>query len=369
MMRICPRPSRPPVPRRKAWWLLALAAVLSAAVLFCESGTPAFSGGDEAAAAVRQTQAAYEEIRRLRLEKSIAIDRAADPGGTGLIGVEYSDLTTSMGDLSAKQASVNPVFAGLLVDWLKKAGVRRGDVVAASFSGSFPALNAAALCAFDAIGAEPIIFSSVGASVWGANIPSFTWLDMEKRLTERALVRSRTLYASLGGIADTEGGLDGTGIALAQAAIGRHGARYVPEGTPKTVSRDAGRRMEIFFGRGKPKAFVNVGGNVTSLGWIPQAALLGSGPLRKVPHSDSPSRGVIFRMHERGVPVIHLLNIRQMAARFHIRDLRGEDPERYFAREQSRHQAVLAGALMIWLALAGLFLFLEFGRDPGPVQG
>ena len=42
---------------------------------------------------------------------------------TGLIGVEHSVITTSIGRLEAKRTSVNPNFAGLLVLFLNKCGV------------------------------------------------------------------------------------------------------------------------------------------------------------------------------------------------------------------------------------------------------
>ena len=105
-----------------------------------------------------------------------------------------------------------------------------------------------------------------------------------------------------------------TGIVEGEAAIARTGTPYLREGTPATVERDALRRMDLYFADGRPAAYVNVGGNVTAIGWINETHLLDNGLLRRFPATDAPKRGLLFRMHERGVPVIHLLNIERLAA-------------------------------------------------------
>lgn len=293
--------------------LTALAFTLATYVV-----TPAVVLDADAAQAIRQMKTGMRELKAMRLGLGIALDPALDPAGSGLIGVEYSDLTTTLGDLRAKQTSLNPQFAGLVVAWLKQAGVRRGDSVALSFSGSFPALNLAALCACDTLNLNAFIISSIGASTYGANIPGFTWLDMEYLLLSKGIVRCRTRYASLGGIMDTGGGLDETGIAVGEAAIARHGAEYLHEGTPRTVIPDVERRMRLYTAGGIPKAFVNVGGNVTSLGWVSEAAFIENGLMKRIPACSSPQRGTIFRMFESGVPVVHLINIQRLAAAYHL---------------------------------------------------
>lgn len=342
----------------KARVLAAVAALCAVSVLVLQWLAPGFELDAISVRAAKQTQIAYAAIRELRLEQGIAIDPELDPGKTGLIGCEYSDLTTTVGDLTAKRTSVNPAFSALIVHWLESAGVQPGDTVAASFSGSFPALNAAALCAFDALGVNAIVFSSVGASVYGANIPGLTWLEMEKRLHERGVVRNKTSFASYGGIVDTEGGIDATGFALAWSAIAKHGATFVEEGSPKTVERDAKRRMELFFRSGKPKAFVNVGGNVTSFGWIPEASLLSNGLLRRVPSTKSSQRGTIFRMVEAGVPVIHLLNINRLAARYHL-EVYSQDGSIDMRMQQTgkRKWFMLCLLFALWLFAAVLLMF------------
>lgn len=272
----------------------------------------------EAKQAVRQMKAAMLELKLMRHSLNIPLTLELDPALSGLIGVDYSDITSTLGDLRAKQTSLNPMFSGILVMWLKQIGVKEGDTVDLSFSGSFPALNLAAHCACDVLKLKTFIISSVGSSTYGANIPKFTWLDMEAHLFEKGLIHSRSRYASLGGIMDTGGGIDETGIDAGERAILRHGAIYLKEGTPRTVIPDVERRMRLYKEKGTPKAFINVGGNVTSLGWVSEAALLNNGLISRLPACSSPQRGTIFRMFELGIPVIHLINIERLAADYHL---------------------------------------------------
>ena len=134
-------------------------------------------------AAARAAQRGFEVVRTARIALG-EINLEVDPLATGLIGPLMSPVTTNHGHLGAKQISVNPNFAALLVQYLKRADVEAGDVVALGLSGSFPAINIAALTAVEAIGAQPVVISSVSASQFGANDPRLTWPDMERVLVE-----------------------------------------------------------------------------------------------------------------------------------------------------------------------------------------
>ncbi len=137
-------------------------------------------------------------IRAAREAMGIGVDLNLDPNNTGLIGMEYTDLTSTLGSLSAKRTSLNPQFAGLVLSLMRQAGAKRGDRVAISFSGSFPALNRAVLAACAELGLNPTIICSVGASAYGANIPGLTWLDMERILFEKGKIGYRSAFASIG---------------------------------------------------------------------------------------------------------------------------------------------------------------------------
>jgi poly-gamma-glutamate system protein len=70
---------------------------------------------------------------------------------------------------------------------------------------------------------------------------------------------------------------------------------------------------------GRPlRLFVNVGGTSASLGRSSAILRLRSGWLPPQPFDIGPERGLVARMVERGVPVLHMLNVRDLAASWGI---------------------------------------------------
>ena len=134
-------------------------------------------------------------IRALRLEKGLALDRTLDPNETGIVGEEFTPLTTSLGDVAAKRTAANPAFASVVATYFERAGLKRGDAVAIGGSGSFPAFVLASLCAARALDLRPLLIYSVGSSMYGANIPGFTFIDMLARLRADGLLP----YSIVGG--------------------------------------------------------------------------------------------------------------------------------------------------------------------------
>jgi poly-gamma-glutamate system protein len=57
----------------------------------------------------------------------IVIDPLLDPSETGLIGMEYNHLTTTVGSLPSQRTSTQPTFAAAIVELLAQARVRAGD--------------------------------------------------------------------------------------------------------------------------------------------------------------------------------------------------------------------------------------------------
>jgi poly-gamma-glutamate system protein len=321
MGKTCHSPLRKSMVSMRGLTILAFCAVAALAYLEAARWFQPESRQGEKKEAAQLMQCAMQVVRAEKLKLGIPVDRFADPNGTGMIGTAYNDITTTHGSLVSKRTSTSPAFAAAMVAMLDQAGVRPGDSVAVSFSGSFPALNIAVLSAAKALNLRPVIISSVGASMYGANQPSMTWLDMERVLFERGLFPYRSLVASLGGIVETGGGLDGTGIAEGLAAIKRNKIPYWEESSSGALRADIERRLALFdraLGGRRPAAFINVGGSLTSLGSGLSVRRLPTGLVEKWPVSRDPERGFLLRMAERDVPVIHLLNIRSLAVRYGI---------------------------------------------------
>ncbi len=263
--------------------------------------------------ASRRAAAAFAALRAHRGLEDGTIDLVNDPAGTGLVGPEFSLITNSRGELEAKLTSLNPNFAGLLVQYCRQAGLRPGDPVAVAVSGSFPGLNIGLYAALEAMGVEPVVITSVGASMWGANDPDFTWLDMEALLAARGIFRTRSAAATHGGGNDMGRGLSPEGRRLIEAAAERNG---VPMLASANIEDAIARRMAFYdeaAGGRAYKLFVNVGGGVASIGSSHNRLLLPAGLSFDLGEHNWARKGSLVLFAERGVPVIHLLNLTGLA--------------------------------------------------------
>lgn len=266
--------------------------------------------------AARLMEKAEAALRDCRARKGIPADASADPNGTGIIGFESSPVTTSLGNLAAKRTTANPDFAALVVSLLDEAGVLRGDAVAVGASSSFPALIIAALSAARAMGVEPLVISSLGASEWGANIPGFDWLDMADCLRSAGLLEGRPIALAIGGEGDVGRDMSPAGRDFLTARIRASGILFVecPDLRANVESR-LGIYADAAAGR-PVKAFINIGGSSANIGTNAEVLKLRSGLVRDAYVPAPVERGVLQAMAARGVPVIHLLNIRGLCERY-----------------------------------------------------
>jgi poly-gamma-glutamate system protein len=254
-------------------------------------------------------------IKALRQEKAIPIDRALDPNQTGIVGDEFTPLTTSVGDAAAKRTAANPAFAGVAAAYFERAGLRAGDAVAIGGSGSFPAFVLAALCAARALDLRPVLIYSIGSSMYGANIPGFTFVDMLARLREGGLLPYPITAVAPGGEHDGGRGVlfDEDGTTLIDEA--RRSGLPLVEGA--TLADRIRRRLQIYdeAAGGRPiRCFVNVGGATANYGDTAASLDVLPGLVLRVPVlPSSPSRGLLFEFAARGVPVVHLLHVKGLA--------------------------------------------------------
>ncbi|HVP92070.1 MAG TPA: poly-gamma-glutamate system protein [Terriglobales bacterium] len=285
-----------------------------AAMNFTGGGT---SLGREMTAAARLMARAEAAVRECRSATGLRPAAAADPNATGLIGLETSPITTSLGDPAAKRTTTNPDFAALVVSLLDEAGVRRGDAVAVGASSSFPALVIATLAAARAMGADPLVISSLGASEWGANDPAFTWLDMAECLSRAAgPLDVRPVALAVGGEEDVGRNMEPAGRALLIERIRASGLPFVDEAG---LAANVAERVRLYAGAagGRPlRAFVNIGGSSANIGTNAEVLKLRPGLVREVFIPPPAERGVLQEMAARKVPVIHLLNVRGLCRRY-----------------------------------------------------
>jgi poly-gamma-glutamate system protein len=280
------------------------------------SGAAIEAAADRADSSVRR---AARLIYAAKTEAGVFVDRGGPPDEVALIGSEWTPLVTTLGSLEAKRLAASPAWARVLTRELARAGVGEGAVVAAAFSGSFPGLNLAVSCAVQALGARLVAVSSVTASTWGATDPGFTWPEIEARLVDAGMIRPVSVAISIGG--DGDRGLDLEAEArtiaesIAERTAPRLGAVLL---RPATADAAVQQRVDALttHARGRPLAvFVNVGGTMAALGRTEGVLRLRTGWVTDAPPADL-GDGLLGYYAHRGTRVLHLLNIRDLAARW-----------------------------------------------------
>ena len=316
---------------------LATAAILAVTMAICAETILRWSFGSVGSGSPLSTEkelaarAARAEELMVKAEKLLheAKRRAGLPIPDGLtsrdsafLGEELTSLVTTLGNLEAKRLAANPRWAGTLTYKLHQQGVRAGDVVTASFSGSFPALNTAVIAACSVLQARLLAISSVTASNWGANQPGFTWPEIEVRLVQAGLFAPASVAVSIGGAGDRGEDLEPDARAqAAQIQLASARALQAEVLSPEDLRKAVGQRMRIYRlagNRARPVLYVNVGGSTASLGASLAILRQRSGFLQALPFDLSSDRGVIAHFTEMGVPVLNLLNIRDLAFRWDI---------------------------------------------------
>ena len=297
---------------RRDGLLIAAAVVLYAGYLCIGqfSSESQSSWHEEKLAASRLAQQGMAAVKAEKRARGIAIDRLSDVNETGLIGIRYSGMTTTLGVLEAKRTSTHPDFAAIAVDLLKQCGAQAGDRIAVNLSGSFPALGISVLSAARVMNLRAVVMASLGASMWGANDPAFTWLDMAHVIHERTEIRTRMAAVSLGGAGDVGMDMDDEVREQLRARIKTSGIPFIDE---PDFARDIARRMELYLADGTPVCLVNVGGNLASGGATGDYGALRPGLIRSQAEAPSRTGGLIGAFLERKIPVIHMLDIKAMA--------------------------------------------------------
>ncbi len=104
---------------------------------------------------------AQRTLHEKRVSLGTASPRSIDPSDSGLIGVEWSTITTTAGDLGSKILSVKPGWAVVFRRWLDNEGLTRGDRITILSSGSFPGLAVSAIAAAESLDLESNLLVSL----------------------------------------------------------------------------------------------------------------------------------------------------------------------------------------------------------------
>jgi poly-gamma-glutamate system protein len=267
---------------------------------------------DKMLAAAMLTEEAFAVVDSVKRADGHVLPGDSQLPWLALLGEDYTPLTTTLGSRPAKEVSTNPGWASVMVRLLSGAGVVEGDTVAVLVSASFPALAVATLAALHELGAVPLVMSSLGASSYGANIREGTWLDWESWIRDAGIMDVRSVLVTPGGEQDAAIGLPQEGLVWLREAARRNGAdmkRYA------SLNEAIAARMKLLASH-RLEAIVNIGGGHASMGGCPHAASLPVGLWKAASGCSCPDRGVLTRSAEAGLQVIHLLQVRQLAATY-----------------------------------------------------
>jgi poly-gamma-glutamate system protein len=221
---------------------------------------------------VEASNTTYEAFRLTQdffMSKGYLCKNIGDVSCTGLIGLSMSEITTDSGDLYSKRSSVNPNMAAIFVEWLSELNLKKGDIVALQETGSYPALDIAMLSAIKTLELKPLIIFSVGASQFGANRANFTWPDIYKNLVEKGLFDYDILGATLGGSRDNGYGMTPAAVLKLNDSIKRNGYKTINIPYHHATTTSIKTRIDMYknaVGDEKIKAYINVGGNMASIG-------------------------------------------------------------------------------------------------------
>lgn len=342
-------------PSRLPDWVLVVVALLSIGGFYLFEHTKRrvkVKDYELKLAAAQATYRAFDEVRNIRDELNWPIDTLYDPLKTGLIGHQYSPITTRRGELTEKILTTNPNFAAIVVELFKKAGIKEGDMVGIGWNGSYPGLNIAVLAACKAMHVRPVAITSNESSMWGANDSMLTWLHIEKRLADKKIFDRATLWATIGGDDDNGLGVTQHGVDLIIRSIQDNGfelRRF------QYLDDDVRSRIDSY---GDIKAYINIGYNPASYG--PAGVRIEPGAIRH-PRWKGEVKSVLQYYMAQGKPVINFVSIDEIVSDYidPQKFMEGTAPGDNRIFYEMRYSLAITGlvVLVIGIILFGLIRF------------
>lgn len=287
--------------RKNARLLYILAGVLLV-LWFLPSRTVITSEEEDLWNRVRSAQ---DYMYEWRSSNGVESDREHDPWKTGLIGIEWSPVTTTLGSLESKRTACDPRWSIVTSRWFEGLGLSEGDPVAIFSSGSFPGLLLNALCAAEDRGLDIFLVVSLGSSTWGANLPGLLWSDMGDLLRNAGFISTVASFYTPGGGAETGRGLSPEGLEIIRKAAENRKVEMILTGSLEEMIETKVDLLE----EKKVRVLVNIGGSASSLGTDEEILKLQGGLLMPSDGS-SAGNGVIAGALERDIPVIHFLDLK-----------------------------------------------------------
>ena len=330
-------------------WLLYILTLILLVLWFIPGRTILTSDEDRLWERVRRAE---DFIYEWRVSNLMETAPEYDPWKTGLIGLEWSPITTTLGSLPSKRTAGDPRWSIVAGRWFDELGLSEGDKVAIYSSGSFPGMLLNVLCAAEQRNLEVFLAVSLGASTWGANRPDLPWPEMETLLRKGGFIRTVSSFYTIGGGEEIGGGIAPEGLDILEKAAENANVEII-----KTKDLDEMTRLKLdLIKTEKVRLLINIGGSSSALGTdekilnLPGGLILPSEKLKA-------GNGVIAGALSTHIPVIHFLNLKLLGERVGIPF--DSEPGKDINRRESPLYS-LAGIIIFLLAVSR---YQRWGKD------
>lgn len=293
--------------RRASLWRtgLSLVMVLGLALIWWIGGSAPLTGEKERLwLKVREAQSHVLDWRR---SIGSSYSPSDDPWGYGLIGLEWSPLSTTLGSLPSKRTACDPAWSLAALDWFDDLSLEPGDPVVIFSSSSFPGMILNVLIAAEQRELDLSLVVSLGSSTWGCNDPLSPWPILAGELRSKGFLHTKAMAYTKGGGEEIGGGISPEGLEIMESAAALFQVPVLDLSSKEEVVR---WKMDLL-DRLKPKIVISIGGSSANMGDDPVALSLPPGPL--LPGRTDGGDGVIGLALREGYPVIHILNLKALA--------------------------------------------------------
>ena len=306
-----------PTKIKKAYLIASLAVlILGFFLTLFLANVEAAEFEEEQRNAMERMERAEAYIKNRILKKGIEIEET-DLNKTGLLGPEFTELTSTPGEEGAKRSTLNPEFSAVMVRYFHEAGLEEGDTIAIGSSGSFPGFMIAVLTAASEMKLEAKVIASLGASMHGATRVEYNIFNILEDLKQSGEADFNLVGVSCGGANDKGGSVmegflyEGTAelsYEITKEEAECTGAAFIYE---DTLSESIEKRLEVY--GDDIKMFINIGGASTNLGTSSYSLDFPPGlvmSVDKIP--EGKERGLIFEYAAEGIPVVNLLSVKKL---------------------------------------------------------
>lgn len=317
------------------YYIFALFMILAVIITLSTASTSVNRDYDMQIKASRKSLNAMEILKQKEVEASLNYDYGdfyesfedkkyydSVNLNTGMIGAEYTAITTTIGNLDSKITSLDPNFAAVYIKMFNQLSLKKGDEVVINISGSFPMLDISCIIAMEEYGLKPFIMASIGASSYGATNPAFTIFDMLEYLYEQKVINSRIDVVSLGGSSDIGANFgefnDYRDRNLIIERINKSGITFLYE---KDFDKNIQTRLNLIEKKlSNIQLFINIGGNSVGLGINENAYYKANGIIysrsyRKTNFTNH-GAGLIEQFLMKDINAIQVLNLKYIALEY-----------------------------------------------------